>query len=149
MLRVSLPILLVLFLSAPTGGSPARIHSTELFNPKLPSTYSLSLWTVASHKHRLLMHWTCTAFEPVSSDAESCNASMWLQQAQPQLRNGVKVIKPFDRTNLSEGRNAASVIAKSYNHRFVTSMKLIVGIDDPQCPAGEYCTNVKLTVSAF
>jgi len=148
MTRISLTLALIALLATPLGGRPISIHTREIRLPRVPSTHSVSLWAIASHKHYLTMRWTCTPFEPLHPRGEECNASMWLRPVAKRFQKRVRVLRPFDRTDIAAHKNEASVLAKSA-HQGVTLMRLIVGIDDHFCPAGKYCSTVNLTVSAL
>ena len=145
MIRTSLAVLLLFLLATPTGGRPVLIHSYEVHHPSFPSTHSMSVWTVTSLNSNLLMHWKCTPFEPLVDESIACDAFLSLRSLQQSQRT--KVVRSFDRTDISDGRDEAAVIAKSY-YQQVNRFQLMVGIDGRDCPAGSYCTTVNLTVSA-
>lgn len=158
MKRFSLAILTLSLLATPSGGGPISVHPSrrgvkiqtrEITNPTNRGSKAVSIWNVASHKRLVVMKWTCTPFQTVdaSRGTHDCDASMWLSPAVPGHKQ-IKVLRRFDKTNLDGGRKEAHVLAKS-GHPGVTRMRLIVGLDDQNCPAGEYCTTVNLSVSAL
>jgi hypothetical protein len=156
MQRIYLSLMFLAILSSAVGGSPltvlthtsgVQIRAQTVDLAGVPSSQAVSIWSVASDKRLLAMQWSCTPFVSHEVPGESYDASLWLSPAVVGS-NQIRVLKPFDRTDVSSDQREASVLAKSA-HPGVTRMKLVVGLSGQFVAAGKYSTTVNLSVTAL
>lgn len=97
---------------------------------------SESQWAVAAIKHPTLVSWTCGPLVAERDNRRIQHATLSLTDS-----NNSTVVKNHSTTGAKKSHRKAVVAAKVAG---VGQVRLVVTIDDPYCPAGNYVATVHI-----
>ena len=140
-------IFLAMAAPAMAGGPPIAVFSKQTKVTKTLPYRATGVWGVATHGQPVAVQFRAVPFERDGHHHHSANTNISLSQRGQSGAINSSVITRQAKTNTTQNQNDA-IVSGTVTGSGVSYFRITVEIDKENCPAGNYTTQVDVTLSA-